>query len=38
MIILSTRSLKPFNVGKDFVLGNALFGDVKLIDNADPDK
>ena len=28
----------PFNVGKVFLLGNSLFGVVKLTKNADPDK
>ena len=28
----------PFNVGKVFLLGNSLFGAVKLTKNADPDK
>ena len=30
-------NLWPFNVAKDFVLGNSLFGAVKLIKNADLD-
>ena len=30
--------LWPFNVGRDFVLGNSLFGVVKLAKNVDSDK
>ena len=28
----------PFSVGKDFILGNSLFGVVKLPENTDPEK
>ena len=31
-------NLWPFNVGKDFALGNSLFGAVKLTKNTDLDK
>ena len=30
--------LWPFNVGRDFALGNSLFGVVKLTKNVDSDK
>ena len=30
--------LQPFNVGKDFLLGNYLFGTVTLTKNTDPNK
>ena len=31
-------NLLPFSVGKDFILGNSLFGVVKLPENTDPEK
>ena len=36
--IVCEINLWTFNVGKDFVLGNFLFGAAKLIKDADPDK
>ena len=36
--IVCEINLWTFNVGKDFVLGNSLFGAAKLIKYADPDK
>ena len=36
--IVCEINLWTFNVGKDFVLGNSLFGAAKLIKDADPDK
>ena len=31
-------NLWPFTVGEDFILGNSLFGDIKLTPNTDPNK
>ena len=36
--IVNEIHMSPFSVGKDFLLGNSLFGAVKLTKNADPDK
>ena len=31
-------NLWPFTVSEDFILGNSLFGDIKLTPNTDPNK
>ena len=36
--IASEINLCLFNIGKNFALGNCLFGAYKLIKSADPDK
>ena len=36
--IVYEMHLWPFNVDKDFTVGNSLLGAVKLIKNTDPDK
>ena len=36
--IVCETNLRPFTVGQKFMLGNSLFGAVKLTTNADPDK
>ena len=36
--IASEINLCSFNIGKNFALGNCLFGAYKLIKSADPDK
>ena len=38
MHIIYETDLWPFTVGQDFMLGNSLFGAVKLTKNADSDK